>query len=240
MSQLVYEALRNEAPRHHHQKIIELGCGTGRISLRTAREGSDVTALDSSSAALEAAKMRFASEGRCLRACQSSIFHIPFRSNTFDVVWNAGVIEHFTNEERHRALSEMIRICRDNGLIVTMNPNRYSLFYRLAKFLSEKLGKWPYGHEDPISTLRPYCSGGSALLLREYSVGFFIIFVEMFRATNITLSLTKLLRNLFLQLHRSPLQTFVRTADRALSRFFGGYLLVSTFRKTVSPTSSGG
>ena len=239
MSQLVYEALRSEAPYHEHQKIIEVGCGTGRISLRTAKEGSHVTVIDSSDQALGVAKKIFASDCAPFRACQSSIFNIPFRANTFDVVWNAGVIEHFTDEERHLALAEMARICRHNGVIVSMNPNKYSLLYRLGKFISERLGKWPYGYEDPVSTLRRYCPTGSALFHREYSIGFFVVFVEMFRATTITFPLTKLLRILFLWLHRFPLRSLVRVTDRTLSKIFGGYLLVSTFRKTVQFTSTG-
>jgi len=48
--------------------------------------------------------------------------HLPFRGNSFDLVFNAGVIEHFIN---HLApLKEMIRVTKTGRYVVTFVINR--------------------------------------------------------------------------------------------------------------------
>lgn len=55
-----------------------------------------------------------------------NIFEIPFQRETFDFVWNTGVIEHYKLTDIKAILKEMIRVTKSNGMIAFGVPNFYS------------------------------------------------------------------------------------------------------------------
>ncbi len=230
-SELVMETLRKACGPFAGRQILEAGCGTGRISLQLAREGAQTTCIDISHEAVGQTHRIFSEAHLPLRNAVASLFTLPFASETFDVVWNAGVLEHFSQLERCKALTELLRVTKPGGLVVTLNPYRFAVLYRVGKFVSEKLGKWPYGHEAPIATLVPASRGLACTPLQEYSIGFYIVLVESLRANPHWGSLVEQLRALCVKLHRGALGGAIRASDRLFSRLFGGYLLVSGFRK---------
>jgi 2-polyprenyl-3-methyl-5-hydroxy-6-metoxy-1,4-benzoquinol methylase len=230
MSQIVYESLRHHIPDPNILSVCEVGCGTGRISLRLAREGAFVSAIDVVPEAVTMTKNLFASNQQQVQVKEGSIFSIPFDDEVFDVTWNAGVLEHFSVEERRLALAEMARVTKPKGRVITLNPNSRSLTYRIGKFFAELFGRWPYGHEDPVKSLRPVKSD-SLEFDREYTTGVFIVLLEVFRIGALSEPITFWLRKTFLRLYRSRLGWALRRPDRLLSALTGGYLLVSVFTK---------
>ncbi len=64
-----YRGYRDDLPYYrdlavrHGGPILELGCGTGRVTLELARAGAEVVAVDRSAAMLEAARRRLAEAG---------------------------------------------------------------------------------------------------------------------------------------------------------------------------------
>ncbi len=230
MSQIVYEGIKRNIPEAQALEVCEVGCGTGRISLRLAQQGAIVSAIDIVPEAVAMTKTLFALNQQSIDVREGSIFSIPFSSEKFDVTWNAGVLEHFSQGERLEALTEMTRITKPNGRIVTLNPYSRSMLYRLGKFLAELFGRWPYGHEAPIRSLqlsKPDC----LLLKQEYTTGFFVVLLEIFRAIPVAAPLTFRLRKTFVRLYDGQLGWFLRIADKLLSTLTGGYLLVSVFQK---------
>ena len=231
-SQIVLEALWRAGGSFSGRTVLEAGCGTGRISLALAREGARVSCLDVSVEAVQYARALFAEAGVPAHLSLASLFAIPFPAGQFDVVWNAGVLEHFSKAERVEALRELLRVIAPGGVLITLNPYRFALLYRLGKWLAERLGKWPYGHEDPIATLRQASRGLPCATQPEFSTGCFVILVESLRAVRWLSPVVRRLRNLLIRAHRSRWGGIVRTCDRIGSRLVGGYLLVSVFRKT--------
>jgi len=67
------------------------------------------------------------------------------------VVWNGGVIEHFTDEGKVALIREMYRITRPGGLLLIVVPNALDLPFRLGKWIAERRGKWIFGYEDDLS-----------------------------------------------------------------------------------------
>jgi ubiquinone/menaquinone biosynthesis C-methylase UbiE len=231
MSEIVVETLRNRCGSFSGKRVLEAGCGTGRVSLEIARTGASVTCIDVSPEAIALTQKMFAASQTPVEAAVASLFALPFKAAEFDVVWNAGVLEHFSESERKDALAELLRVVKPGGVFVTLNPYKFGMVYRLAKFASEKLKRWPYGHEDPIASLERAGAGLPVVASREYSTGFFIVLVESLRASNTLMPALMKLRRLFIHAHRSSFGPVIRSTDRAFSRVFGGYLLVSTFRK---------
>lgn len=69
---------------------------------------------------------------------QADIFNLPFSNNTFDAVFNLGVMEHFSDAEIVSALKEFSRVTREGGVIILYWPPIWGLsvmVLRMAKFV---------------------------------------------------------------------------------------------------------
>ncbi len=77
--------------------VLEAGCGTGQTLSRFSTRHNTV-GLDISQAALNLAR------SNCKNPVLGSIFEIPFKDNTFDLVYNSGVIEHFKDPDNVAAI----------------------------------------------------------------------------------------------------------------------------------------
>jgi len=65
------------------------------MSSRLAKQGYEVTVLDITENALKTARSNFIKNKTNGEFVKADIFKMPFESETFDIVWNQGVIEHF-------------------------------------------------------------------------------------------------------------------------------------------------
>jgi predicted SAM-dependent methyltransferase len=82
---------------------------------------------------------------------QADLFYLPYRDNCFDVVFNDGVIEHFslTDYPNYKdALREMVRVAKPGGKIIVDVPNWHCFAHTLYKWVLKKTGKkYEYGYE---------------------------------------------------------------------------------------------
>lgn len=69
-------------------RILELGCGTGRVALPVAREGATVVGIDRSDAMLDRARKRVkrARLQKHVQLVRGDIRHLPFPDRTFPLV----------------------------------------------------------------------------------------------------------------------------------------------------------
>ncbi|MDW8026617.1 MAG: class I SAM-dependent methyltransferase [Armatimonadota bacterium] len=169
LCQTQYEALKRVLPRTD-LKILEAGSGTGRVSIRLALEGAKVVLMDFSINALQISEGFARKLGVQVHPIVGSIFAIPFKDKSFDVVWNSGVLEHYSEEMQRKALAEMIRVCKIGGLVISIVPYYYAIFYRCAKRYLELRGKWKFGTEKPIKTLRHFLPTNTSLVC-EFDAG---------------------------------------------------------------------
>lgn len=79
-------------------KILEPGCGGGIVGVLFSLMGADVVLMDNSPKALKEAQKHAdhleAQEN--ITYLLGDLFYMPFQERTFDLVWNDGVIEHFS------------------------------------------------------------------------------------------------------------------------------------------------
>jgi SAM-dependent methyltransferase len=102
--------------------VLEVGCGAAsnlRL-LKSRRSDAECYALDSSTEAIARVKDEIPNAvlGDCLKA--------PFEDGKFDLIYSAGLMEHF--EDEGLFVREMRRILKDDGRIVTFVPGRYTLW----------------------------------------------------------------------------------------------------------------
>ncbi len=118
----------------HHIPIppgrsLEVGCGSGFLTALLAREGKLAVGVDMAapddlthSRGLAApAALKAAMEAPNLHFLGSSGELLSFRDGSFDLVLSSYVLEHIGN--RAKAVSEMKRVVRDDGLIVALVPS---------------------------------------------------------------------------------------------------------------------
>ena len=67
-----------------------------------------------------------------MRVC-GDIFHLPFREDSLDGIWNVGVMEHFTHDQIDQILREFHRVLRPGGPIVLLWPGVDSIPQKLLR-----------------------------------------------------------------------------------------------------------
>lgn len=134
-------------------KIIEVGSGVGGSTLTLAKKYNlKPFLLDYSSEALKISQKVAKNLKIKPELIQADCRKIPLKGNTFDVVWNGGVIEHFKGKELQKVFDEMFRICKPGGVLAVFIPNPKCVTYRVGKFLKEKTGLWRWGYEKSFDT----------------------------------------------------------------------------------------
>ncbi len=125
--------------------VLEVGAGTGRDAGEIASLGAEVSALDYSEESLRL--MRSALSGSARIVCGDATA-LPFRSESFDVVYHQGLLEHFRNP--NDVLDENVRVLKHGGILLVDVPQKYH-YYTLAKHALIALGKWFAGWESEFS-----------------------------------------------------------------------------------------
>jgi ubiquinone/menaquinone biosynthesis C-methylase UbiE len=155
------------------KKIAECGSGTGLISKQLAKKGANVTLVDISPEAIELSKKNLIGL-KNVEFIQASIMKLPLKNDSFDIVWNAGVIEHFKEEQQKKAIREMLRITKPGGSIILFNPCIRGNYYLKMKRRAEEKGIWQAGYEKPFETLVGLVDNHHPL--EEFSMGYWTQF----------------------------------------------------------------
>ncbi len=103
--------------------ILDVGCGVGTFAIETARMGYKVIALDFSRTALNYCQKNaeiYYVDGS-IHKVQSPVEFLPFKSNLFDTIFAADIIEHIYNPKSF--LHELYRVLKPNGKIIFETPN---------------------------------------------------------------------------------------------------------------------
>jgi len=114
------------------KKVLEVGCGPGTRSVFLTYLGIDVVAVDNDQGILDSvAEYNKKFKGN-VDVKYADAFNLPFKNREFDVVYNAGFLEHFDHDEKKKLVKEFTRVAK---YYIFMVPNKA---YRLR----------PYGNED--------------------------------------------------------------------------------------------
>lgn len=106
--------------------VLHAGCGSGQVDIDIAKHVS-LCALDISPQALGVYRKL---QPQVERLIHASIFDIPVPDETYDGVYNLGVMEHFTEEDILKILREFHRVLKPGGRIALFWPPAYGVTVR--------------------------------------------------------------------------------------------------------------
>jgi ubiquinone/menaquinone biosynthesis C-methylase UbiE len=82
-----------------------------------------------------------------------NIFHLNLIIDNFDIIYNTGLMEHYSDNDKTEIFKNISKYLLRDGLFLTFNPSDKGLLYKKAKAYAEGKGTWQYGIEMPIKTL---------------------------------------------------------------------------------------
>jgi 2-polyprenyl-3-methyl-5-hydroxy-6-metoxy-1,4-benzoquinol methylase len=103
-------------------RILDVGCGVGRWSLRFAQQGALVSACDISEEMIRIARERSENLGFKIDFFVQPIEEVPSDiENQFDIVTSFAVLQHITERDRFlRACMNLVKAAKPNGQIVVL------------------------------------------------------------------------------------------------------------------------
>ncbi len=122
--------LQRLLPQVEGNRVLEVGSGPAHDSIPLARRGAKITALDCSRTGLDLAEAIYAEAKLPILTVLGDATDLPFQDDQFDMCFNGGVLEHFTDEQLQPVLDEMIRVARPGGTVLAFCPNRYNIYYQ--------------------------------------------------------------------------------------------------------------
>lgn len=131
--------------------LLEVGCGTGlrTATLKRRFDGVIAVLLDFSIKALKLSKE--INENVSLHFVLADVRALPFRRKSFDFIWSAGLLEHFSGSDRIKIFSTLAKVLRSYILIIV--PNRWNILYIIGKFIRNLTKRWELGHEKAFTPL---------------------------------------------------------------------------------------
>lgn len=140
------------------KKILDVGAGTGRLSVPLAKQGALVTALDISEEMLKILQRKNSS----IVAVVSDAEDLPFDNNYFDYVIAAFFIVHLKDPSRF--FDDVYRVLKDGGKFIVTNINQkdpplvktkqgdimIESFYHRPEKIREMLEKLAFGIEEEL------------------------------------------------------------------------------------------
>jgi ubiquinone/menaquinone biosynthesis C-methylase UbiE len=130
-------------------RIVEIGCGTGQMSLYLARAhriviGADLT-HESLMLGVEAAR---GFELGQVQFVETDLHHPGLRAGAFDVVYSSGVLHH--TPDPSAAFASIVRLARPGGMIVLGVYNALARIPLLARRIVARLSGYRFIPCDPV------------------------------------------------------------------------------------------
>jgi len=151
--QRIEKIVLEEFGSFNNLKIIEIGAGIGTYAALMAKREAKVTILDYSEGALKRAREFFKrnklSADKFIKANALSL--PPNLLDKYDISMSFGLTEHFSGTERVKINKTHLDVLKKGGITFISVPNKYNPFYRIFKFVTERIGLWEAGEEYPYS-----------------------------------------------------------------------------------------
>ncbi|MBU7042946.1 MAG: methyltransferase domain-containing protein [Theionarchaea archaeon] len=99
------------------ERILDIGCGTGRHTVYLAQNGFEVYGLDSSPTALKYTRDMLSSHDLSAHLTLHDMVSLPYDDDYVDAVICIQVIHHNTMDKIRKTVQEINRVLKMNGLV---------------------------------------------------------------------------------------------------------------------------
>ncbi len=149
------------------ERVLDLGCGDGKESLRLAEAGAHVIALELSPSQLERARARLNAHHRDWRVSlvQADAERLPFAAGSVGLIYGKAILHHLNVPA---AAAEVRRVLRSDGRASFAEPLAHHPLFWLARRLTPQLRA---RNEKPLtlSELEQFTAGfGSHQIVSSY------------------------------------------------------------------------
>ena len=110
-------ALLRQAGIHGHQRILDLGCGTGTLAImvKHACPTAEVFGLDADAEALAFARVKATRVGVEVRVDQGFASALPYANDSLDQVLSSLFFHHLSFKSKKEGIREVLRVLRPGG-----------------------------------------------------------------------------------------------------------------------------
>lgn len=123
--------LKKHIDKSKDKDVLDIGAGTGRISMKLLKAGANVTALDLSPEMLSVLN----SKSQEVKTVEGDMEDLPFEDESFDMVFSSMAMVHLKKIDTF--LDEAYRVLKDDGIFVLVN-----IHYRKPLILNNVKGKY--------------------------------------------------------------------------------------------------
>ena len=131
-------------------RVLNIGVGNGYLEETTQRLGWDIHSLDPDGKTIK----RLIEKG--IRAHRGYIERMSFNDASFNFVTASEVLEHLTDEQRHRGIGEVARVLERGGWFIGTVPYSENLFANqvVCPKCGEVFHRWGHQKSFDIKTIR--------------------------------------------------------------------------------------
>ena len=155
-----------------NDKVLDLGCGNGKLRLLFKDVKIDYTGADNSSALLKLAgdKADLALPGQ--KFAEAEVFNLPFVDNSFDAVFFLAVLHHIPGKDlRLKTLREINRVLKPGGVLVMTSWNRWQNEYNRHIFKYTLLKLFGKSELDFKDFYLPWMGGKAYRYYHAFTLG---------------------------------------------------------------------
>ena len=110
----IHEVTR-KLKKYKVKKVLDLGCGSGWLSIFISKYGFDVTGIDTAKPAVELGETWAKEDNANVNFLVGDLLNLPFKENTFDAMICNSVLEHFRMDQARIIFEKAYKILTAGG-----------------------------------------------------------------------------------------------------------------------------